>query len=214
MVFSNMVPSEIIRYCKNTIALLGAILLLSTVTDEAEAQQRRSLHRIEIYQQGDMCYYRIQDQVNQEQFRITPLGAVLFQAKGGLKVEIEVDDAEVADRQGQPQAIAGLAGARKTEISDRRPIQSVAVREARGVNSEHKVNIRCCTGRTILGCRWSDAQPSETATGGIPQSGPDLNALLHRGPHASDGSIPVQSEWRLERLFGPGGPVMKIEEDT
>jgi hypothetical protein len=206
-----MATNSFFRYCKVTIAC--TVLLSGLWVAEAEAQ-RRSLHRIVMHQEGEVCYYQIQDQADQSAFRITPLGAVLFQSRGGVKVRVEVADAEVDDGRGTRRPIPGVAGNKKAEVSGGQPVQSLAVREAQGVDTDHKVNIQCCTDRNLFGCKWSDAQPAQSSAemGAVPGSFLDFGAAPS-GPNPMRGPAPSDPYWMIAPL-PPGGPVMKIEEDT
>lgn len=197
------------------LALLAAGVLMSMLAPEAAAQARKPLHRIEVSQESGVCLYRIQDQTDQDTFRITPLGAVVFQARGGVKVQIEIGDAQVGN-----QKISGTANAneKKIEVTERKPIRSLAVRNARGMSTEHKVNIRCCTSRNLFGCQWTEARPappSRQSMGGAPNWWPGIEPSQVRGPQTIDrpGSVGLPSDGKAGRP-GPGGPVMKIEEDT
>lgn len=192
----------------SALAILWAVMLIGISARNAEAQERKPLHRIRIFQEDDVCFYQIQGQTNQDTFRITPLGAVIFRTNG-VKAQVEVDDAQVGD-----ETIPGMAAEKSAEISEGRPVQSLAVRTARGMNTDHKVNIRCCTSRNLFGCRWLEAQPAPPPKSMGAASGflPGVNPSFGGGPRAMSRAIPLPS--RGERIgLPPGGPIMKIEED-
>ena len=216
------------------IRFLSAAVLASAlafVSAPVQAQAVRSLHRIEVFQADDVCYYQIQEQTNQDLLRITPLGAVVFQARGEVKVRIEIEDVQTTAGR-----VAGAAGEKNATLDAGRPVQSLAVRGARGESTEHKIQIQCCPERRLFRCQWSDAQPvsasrevGQRLDGRSPSGGAtegrfwagDYLVPPQRGPNAGR-PVPehTSSPERIhlpERIptlppVGPGGPVMKIEE--
>lgn len=195
-------------------AILGFALLLLAAVQLASAQPLKERHNIHVFspdtpEQSEMCYYRIDEQTDQDVLRIAPQGIVRFYTDQGLWVNIEVQD----DARGR----SGTPGDGRVNLRRGRPVAQLAVREAIGESTEHKISIRCCMGRSPNACtnNWIEAQPyaqdlgmrgigEDAWLGMTPRTSP-------RGPNAMDG-IPATRAPSSTPMPG-GGPMMEIEEN-
>lgn len=203
-------------------SFLAVSLLMLAVVQLASAQPRKSQHNIYVFspretpEQSEMCYYRIDQQDDQDTLRITPAGTVRFYTARDLWVDIEVQD----DVQGR----RGAQGNGSANLRRGRPVAQLTVRDAIGETTEHKVSIRCCSGRSPNACtegRWVEAQPYN------PQ-GQSLGAHIFNevvwpesstrvrphGPHVSHAGNPSSAAFPPLPPLPGGGPVMEIDEDN
>lgn len=201
-------------------SVLGAGLLMLAMTQLASAQPRKSQHNIYVFapreapEQSETCYYRIDQQSDQDRLRITPAGIVRFYTARELWVEIEVQD----DARGR----SGARGNKQASLRRGRPVAQLAVRDAIGETTEHKVSINCCLARSPNACanNWVEAQPyspqdqnlgARTLNGTMwPQS--TSEAHVH-GPQALDEGEALHPVSPLPIPMPGGGPMMEIDEE-
>lgn len=198
-------------------SFLGFGFLLLAAAQLAVAQPVKNQHNIHVFapadaaEQEQMCFYRIDQQSDQDVLRIAPRGTVRFYTERGLWVDIEVQD----DDQGR----GGTRGNGRANLRRGRPVAQLTVRNAIGANTEHKISINCCLGRSPNSCtdNWVEAQPyrqdlgvrdinEEVWVDATPQASP-------HGPRATDEnrSMPIPS--RLPHPMPGGGPMMEIDEE-
>jgi len=191
--------------------LAGGILMLALM-QLASAQSRRNHYDIRIFAQSETCYYHIDQQAEQDMFRIAPQGIVRFYTDQAVWANIEVEN----DAQGR----SGTQGNGRVALQQGKPVASVVVRETIGEDTEHKVRIRCCLDRSPNGCAdsWLDAQPYDEAELGLDTRGVEdawSAILLHsptHGPHAPDGLTATPLDPLPPTPMPGGGPVMEIDE--
>jgi len=199
---------------------LGAGLLLLAMTQLASAQPRKSQHNIYVFapretpEQGETCYYRIDQQSDQDRLRITPAGIVRFYTARDLWVNIEVQD----DARGR----RGAKGNGQAGLRSGRPVAQLTVRDAIGETTEHKVSINCCFGRSQNACagRWAEAQPYRSQDRNLgaripnettwPVSTSDVHV---HGPRALDGGKAPHASYPSPLPMPGGGPMMEIDEE-
>ena len=193
-------------------------LMLATV-EVAAGEPRKAQHNLHVYtspdatEQNEMCFYRIDQQADQDVLRIAPGGTIRFYTDRGLWVNIDVQD----DAQGRQ----GTQGSRQATLRSARPVAQLTVREAIGASTEHKISINCCLGRSPNSCtdNWIEAQPSGQALGARETRDTDVWVDMTprawpQGPHAMDtaGGRPAPSP--PPHPMPGGGPMMEIDEES
>jgi hypothetical protein len=186
----------------------------------ASAQPRKSQHNIYVFspreaaEQNEMCYYRIDQQTDQDRLRITPAGIVRFYTARELWVDIEVQD----DTQGR----SGAKGNGRASLRSGRPVAQLTVRDAVGETTEHKVSINCCLARSPNACtnNWVEAQPYDPQRQSL--GARILNettwlestsgARIH-GPRALDEAEAADAVFPSLNPMPGGGPMMEIDEN-
>jgi len=191
-------------------ALLLAIAVAGLAFAPSSAAQNRSdRYLIHVSPDDSTCRYQIQGQPTQDVFLIRPGGLLTVQARGGLWVDLSVED--------DPRGVPGTRNQRSLALRGNAPRDTLTVRSAIGRSTEHRVRIQCCLqrGRRANECpQWTDALPPETTTGDAAprRMPPQPSSRTMRGPAA----MPDPAALSLPSLptpLPPGGPVMRVEED-
>ena len=193
-----------LRY--TTLLLVLAALSLAFVRPSA-AQNRSDRYLIHVSPEASTCRYQIQGQPNQDVFLIRPGGLLTVQARGGLWVDVSVED--------DPRGVPGMRNRRGAALRQNAPRDTLIARDAIGRSTEHHVRIQCCLqrGRRADACpQWTDALPPETTTGDAHPGRmlPPHSTQTMRGPSVL--SLPPMPA-PLPIPLPPGGPVMRVEED-
>lgn len=191
--------------------------VLATV-QVAAGQPRVDQHNIRVFtspdatEQGGMCLYRIDQQANQDVLRIVPGGTIRFYTDRGLWVNIDVQD----DAQGRK----GTQGSHQANLRRARPVAQLTARDAIGENTEHKISINCCLGRSPTACvdNWVEAQPSSQDLGARDTRETDVwvnttPRAWPRGPHAMDAAGRRPAPSPPPHPMPGGGPMMEIDEE-
>jgi hypothetical protein len=159
------------------------------------------------------CTYRIRNQQNQDRFSLRPAGVLRVQVRGGLWVDVTVEDDAAAGipgtRAGRTLVLRGANGGRAVR-------DSLVARSAVGETTEHQVHVQCCLeesrgqGQGQECRRWADARPPEMTTGvlrpgALPRPHRPAEA---RGPAAP----PLRTASTPLKPLPPGGPVMEVQE--
>ena len=198
-------------------SVLGLGFLLLAATQLAVAQPLKDQHNIHVFaspdatEQEQMCFYRIDQQSDQDVLRVVPRGTVRFYTDRGLWVNVEVQD----DDRGR----GATQGEGRANLRMGRPVAQLTVRDAIGENTEHKISISCCLGHSANSCTdsWVEAQPYRQDLGvrDINQEvwvDAALQASPH-GPRAVDGDRATPIPSRRPHLMPGGGPMMEIDEE-
>jgi len=189
-------------------ALLLAVAVASLAPPSA-AQNRSDRYLIQVSPDDSTCRYQIQDQPDQDVFLIRPGGLLTVQARGGLWVDVSVED--------NPRGIPGTRNQRSLALRDNAPRDTLTARSAIGRSTEHRVRIQCCLerGRRTDECpQWRDALPPETTTGDATprRMPPPHSSRAMRGPSAMPDPAVLPVPFPPAPL-PPGGPVMRVEEE-
>jgi hypothetical protein len=164
----------------------------------AQPEPPRAEVQIQVFKEGDTCFYRIEGQEDQDTFSIRPGGAIDFRATGtSATVTIEPD---------RQSGFPGTAGAREITLQPGGEAVRLRARGVRGRGSEHKVRIRCP----------EEAEAAQASAGGAVHGdgmalrfGPDVG----RGPSApQDVSSPARKRSSPAPVL-TGGPIMRVDED-
>lgn len=205
-------------------ALLTASILTLAIAASTSAQPRKSNHDIRVYTQGSTCYYQIDEQQNQDLFRIAPGGGVRFYANQGSAARMLINIEVQNDASGR----SGAQGNGRASLQTGKPVATIKARNAIGQTTQHPVRIQCCLNATGNQCpNWLEAQPYTGSTSGLgPQwedatwSIPVIRTAAH-GPFAPDelthderaAGVSPEVPRSLPRPLPGGGPVMEVEED-
>jgi hypothetical protein len=176
-----------------------ATLLLGLLAPEVLGQPVRPIHRVEIGSDASdgSCTYFIEDQEDQDVFVVASRGAVIFASTSPVDVRISIDEDPVRRVSATgPDRDAILPGGAEGGAT-----RAFAVRGRMGFNTQHQVNIHCCTSRSLLRqCNWQEALPAAISPEPPPADGP-------RGPNAGSHGAPGPTT-----PVGPGGPTMRVED--
>lgn len=192
------------------VALLLAVAVASlALAPPSAAQNRSDRHLIQVSPEDSTCRYQIQGQPDQDVFLIRPGGFLTVQARGGLWVDVSVENT--------PRGIPGTRNQRSLALRDNAPRDTLTVRSAIGRSTEHRVRIQCCLerGRRTNECpQWTDALPPETTTGDATprRVPPSHSSQTVRGPSAMPDPAVLPGSFPPAPL-PPGGPVMRVEEE-
>src|SRR6056297_1296130 len=115
-------------------ALLLAIAVAGLAfTPSSAAQNRSDRYLIHVSPDDSTCRYQIQDQPNHDVFLIRPGGLLTVQARGGLWVDLSVED--------DPRGVPGTRNQRSLALRENAPRDTLTVRSAIGRSTEHRVRL-------------------------------------------------------------------------
>lgn len=186
----------------NTTSFFSVALLLALLcglTQVATAQDMKKTQKIRIFEQNDICVYEIEEQTDQDLFRIPPRGVVLFKTFDDFEVNIEIKD--------DPNTgVGGTQGSNTARLQGGQNIQILVVRLKQGKDSQHQVEIQCCLTKNADGtCAWTPVESASSSGLGMLEPAFQQGDPMS-GPNAADSS-------GKNGPVGTGGPTMEVEED-
>ncbi|MCH8124003.1 MAG: hypothetical protein IH853_12885 [Bacteroidetes bacterium] len=202
-----------LRSLIRVVLVFGMITLL--LTESAEAQGRKNAYTITVSRnESGICVYTIENQVDQDLFKISPRGFVTFFAVD-TDVSIEIERHRDAPHTGvrglavrQPSAFfLDLGKSRTVRVRPSFP------RTIESRNTKHKVWITCLVdGKEILSKSEKNIEMKESP-GKVKSDDASFAALDVRGPQLPAVRLPDMTKLPdpLRRRV-PGGPTMEVDD--